>query len=500
MKVVDLPLSLFGLVRDYICLCNNYTTPNYVVDWIRFCNSCKSSTMKDIKKKFIVYHLNSIHSVAYLRYFTEDSQSTNGISVISIINNVSDPRKQITLDFIYSDFVFTDDFFASHASFFRSINGLVLPLALNISDKALEALMDLDFLSLACCNTISDLSFLKTVKVLSLDSCPSLQNHNSLGNCEDIYVTHCTISDISNLTHVKWLNLQGGNYLSNDIPLMQNHFLSFCNCNITLSNPSNLGNVYELDLQNCVNIQDFSGFHSVVKLNILGINQVLKGLPVNNKLKRLSIQGKVFQDLGIQNFPESQKRVLKLYLRADMPVISLLQQFQYLIFSETEGEDKEVVVAGLSCLKSLSVFNCRRIMNVKQLPSLRMLTMRGSDVLIDFLTLPQLTEISAEECYHSGRFPVEIKSTSLRQLRLVNCPLKELHLYCDSLQSLYICNKNIRDVNRSFPIHLHGTEIEGLFLSLPHPIIQYSCEKTFSFRLNDKSRFQCDAVGGRYAL
>jgi hypothetical protein len=499
MKVVDLPLSLFGQVRDYICPCNNYTTPNCVIDWIRFCNSCKSSTMKDIKKKFIVYHLNAIHSVAYLRYFTEESQSTNGISVISIINNVSDPRKQITLDFLYSDYEFTDGFFVSHASFFRSVNGLVLPVTLTISDKALEALMDLDFLYLAYCNTISDLSFLKTVKVLFLGSCPSLQNYNSLGSCEDIYVSQCTISDISNLTHVKRLSMQSCNYLSNDIPLMQNHFLSFNNCKITLSNPSNLGNVYKLDLQNCVNIQDFSGFHSVVKLNILGINQVLKGFPVNNKLKKLSIQGKVFQDLGIQNFPVSQKRVLKLLLRNHIPEISLLQEFQYLAFSEID-EDKEAIVAGLSCLKSLSVFSCQWIMNVQQLSSLRVLTMTGSNVLMDFLTLPELTEFSAEGCFYSGRFSVEIKSTSLKQVRLVNCPLKELHLYCDSLQSLYVCNKNIDDVNRSFPVHLHGTEIEGLFLSLPHPIIQYSCEKTFSFRLNDKSRFQCDAVGGRYAL
>jgi hypothetical protein len=496
MKVVDLPLSVFGLIRDFISLSNHVPGRHDILNWIRFCNICNSAALKDVKRNFIFYYLNTDYSLAYMRYFTEKSLCDDVDSVLCIVNNVSSTRNQITLDLSECSYEeLNDEFFLSHLSFFQSLHGLKLPVCLPISNKTLDVLKDLYFLHLSFCGIITDLTILKNVKVLCLPGCSSLQNHNALENCLYVFVSNCTISDLSNLTHVKRLCMMSVNYIPTEIPLMFNRSLSFSACEtLVLTNPSNLGNVYELDLEECVNIQDLSGFHSVVKLNIRGIKNISKGLPSNNKLKVLMVEGVAVEYLGIHYFSQSQKEMMNLKIYSEVPDVSYLQGFETVSFCQIE---KETVVSGLLFLKNLTLIDCPGINFVSRLPFVNKLTMERCNTVVDFLTLPVISEFSVERCYETLEFVVEINSTSLKWLKLVNCTLKELQLYCDTLQSLFICNKNLHEMNRCFPIHLHGAEIKELFLSLPHPIIQYSCEKNYSFVLNNK---HCDTVGGHLAL
>jgi hypothetical protein len=86
MIIQDLPLSVFEVIRSYFVVFsveyNYYKRP--IQNWRNFCNCARS--FAEIKRFYIYYDLNLLHSCAYVTYY--DKGALSGVDK-SVYNSIS---------------------------------------------------------------------------------------------------------------------------------------------------------------------------------------------------------------------------------------------------------------------------------------------------------------------------------------------------------------------------------------------------------------------------
>jgi hypothetical protein len=402
--------------------------------------------------------------------------------MVRLLNEIVSGKQQISLLFnscsFDAFFTFDDQFFHQYSNIFQSIHTLLLPYDL-ASDTALESLEGLHSLKLSLCSTIKDPSFLKNIKILGLSGCTNLTNHNVLKNCQELNVSYTTIEDMSELVHVNKLILANCRYLPTQFPLMKNKLLELP-MSTYISNPGNLGNVYKLDYFSQISINDFSGFSSVLILDLTGIRTVTKSLPVQNKLQSIVVEGDKFAQLGIHNFTLKQKRSLQLDICFTLPESTILTGFEKVTLSHMKVNSDTLIKLGSVTNLLLNHCEYERSLTFDRKPeemqyNLSVLTFDCTqfsafdDVLFPFLSCLSFRHCSPE---YGDEQIIQIFKP-LKEVKLVRGNPSKLSIFID-IQSLLTENPS------PFPIHLHGAQIKALKTTSIHPIYHDTRGKVYS--------------------
>jgi hypothetical protein len=495
-----LPLSLFPIIREYLLdwsLTKGKLRNDLFISWRNFLNCCSCSFMKEIKEHLIYYNLNDEYSRFYLQYpLSEGKEPTLGqmispLEAISRIkNSISASKFQVSLKFVYhaeEKITFNDNFIEKYSNVFTSIHGLMLPGLTEFTDSSLKHFENLFLLSLRYCGAITNAYPLRNIKIQDLSGCYILDHHGALENCLEVNLTLNTIKGIENLVKlrkIKKLILSSCYYGSSSFPEIEDpaqmeeppildislpfecRYLAF-SLRFRVSNLSIFRNVYELSLRGCQYIKDLSAFDHVIILEIRGISGISSPLPQKNCLKSLSLDGNQLQNVGIELFPENQKKFIQINIYSDLPTsfislhtgLSVLQDVYNVAFHYLLTPGLTIPVENIRSVRNLSFYSCSSIIINHDLPFLiHLLISESSHVLeIDYSLLPSLQELQLDRIINE-LFRFEINSLSLKRLILNKCHIEELVLHCNG--TLEVLGGICSPLKAPFLIHLLGNETD----------------------------------------
>jgi hypothetical protein len=145
-----------------------------------------------------------------------------------------------------------------------------------------------------CTLSLTNVSFLSHVKYVSLRGCSEIQDISPLSSCYflDLSDTGQLVnnSNIHLLSKLRILRLNGCDGLSNVSNLQDVYELSLSKC-FNVRDVSMLGNCHRLNVSDCRGIEDISSLSYIPYLQIANMGGVKKGLCLDYSVKELSLDG-----------------------------------------------------------------------------------------------------------------------------------------------------------------------------------------------------------------
>jgi hypothetical protein len=445
--ITSLPLCLFDTISEYLVelvIGDDITYKENLKSWRNFCNSSKK--VSEIKRYYIVYNLNNIHSVSYLTFRDEDLSFVPYSNVLEearpavrrILSSVESTVKQL---FLYIDArgisscwdaesTFLDDFVTTHAPYLQAVLGIKLHLYHSL--KSFVTFQNLSFFEVHC---QGDLPIIKSLPLLlasikkvglfissfggfqslslsSTDDTLPVSSDSSAKGVEVVYLSNCFMDDVTQLCsmtrNVKRIslpenpNLCDVSHFATFLPSLRNkedvtsvgnlQFLDLSYCT-SICDVSMLGTLKTLILRGCIGITDISALGHVSTLDICGIPTIEKGLPFDNTVRSLYIDRHLISEISsYQN--KRLKRQLYIYGNEERVTGWLHEGYRNLML-EWNMEVQQLY--HMKDLASLTLIHCSNVSTISDLPSLTQLTLESCDFRIsnlDFSSLPSLKYLS----------------------------------------------------------------------------------------------------------
>jgi hypothetical protein len=199
--------------------------------------------IKDLDEIFGIQYLHSIPTID----FGSSKISQSDINYLATVKNLTNTNNQniTSVEFLNNKAGIVDFSFCmniTNVSYLRNLKKLTLKNCLGIVD--VSQLGNIPELDLSYCTNIEDVSGLINVRVLYLRGCKKVKDVSRLGNIDTLYLSCCClITDVNKLGFVRKLVLYG------------------CDGIIDVSH---LTSVKILNLQNCKNISDISMLINIV--------------------------------------------------------------------------------------------------------------------------------------------------------------------------------------------------------------------------------------------
>jgi hypothetical protein len=420
-----LPLSIYGLLRDYIIEYGAYESIDIlneqIMNWRNFLFCSKDLFFKEIKRSYDYYHF----SPAVPRASEEESLLFPTHIFPSDLSNFSDEQLGSLFD--------------------EELNPLNQVSVYFNSDIINRTPVETPFFNVHACSlfmcSIDKISFLKNVKYVTLMDC-SVSSVN--GSWDLSVLQSCLYVDLSRnftktpgivnnenlhfLSNVKRLNLDGCSEISDVSCLSKVYDLSLMDCK-GIKDVSMLRYVYRLNLCKCIGIEDISMLDHVCCLDISFNWKIMKGLPIVNRLREIRLSNSSFLHSTNALFKKPKLcirlcgefsfsyeaiyllencRIISIEHSDSCPSLSMFQNAQQLsIVSSTLSS---YLIASLSKVIYLYLEKCRSVDN---------------DIKIDFLSLPSLEEVTIKKCNIKGFEILTTSSSKLKKVSLSECQFED---------------------------------------------------------------------------
>jgi hypothetical protein len=472
-----IPLDIIGSIREFVIswsLDTGKLRNELFEDWRNFLNCCKTPFFQEMKKQFAFYNLNQQYSDFYLLYYEIAPLFPVGNpkfdEIRRIVTFFKNSSHQISLCLVVDESLLDKVSVRTFCSVFSSIYGVIIsgiePLPL-VRDAILHSLENVFFLLIENWNTDIKAAHLREVQIIRIFDIHSV-DISEFRNCQELTLDITLIHSLEPLVNIRRVDLSRCSALTvNEIPLMKNHYLSL-GSSFYVSNPANLGSVYELHFSGGSKIRDFSSFSSVTILNLRGTFFIEHGFPTVNKFKHLTIFGKTNISLvGIHKFDEKQKKNMKLTIIGCFPDDKkLLNGIENLEFQRIQSIELD---SNISWVRALVLSHCsHNSFSLPSLPYLTHLTLDSCELYFNHTSFPRLAELKIE--HFSNGNNIILKNNSLQRLIINEVYGIQFHIHVD-LQLIQLSNKS-KFASSPIELYLYDVKInEWRIKSNCHTII-----------------------------
>jgi hypothetical protein len=302
--IVDLPLSVFSHIREFIVLPSvnddEEERDQTFKDWRNFCNLSKHYVCSEIKKKYSFYNLNASNSFNYICYhLDQELDDEANLIICRLLGNISHPKYQVFLNF-GKRYRLLD--FSADVDLYSVINSEMYGLNVVGMDRhllSLDSIVDLPFLSARGewyqrdCIFSLPVSSNQVVSLKKLNiSCGKDVTNDMLpifSNLQELSLDDNTITDVSPLKNIRKLSLSTSNNLVDASSLRNVYDLDLSYCD-NIVDVSALGKVHRLNLSNCKKIVDVSALGKVYDLKI-DFCKKIKNISALDHVPILSVRG-----------------------------------------------------------------------------------------------------------------------------------------------------------------------------------------------------------------
>jgi hypothetical protein len=440
MTIVKLPLSIFGLIREYFVvfsILENDDLNKNLKNWRDFCNCSKA--FFEIKGYYSYYNLNRIYSAVYIVYNDPNCKWIRNVKdfpkytlgILNLQKRIRHPQNQIFLSFtkpdssfdIFQDCDLNDEFVVAHQERLRLVHSIIWRRRSSLCDVSFCS--KYIYVNLEGSHEIIDISSLSNVKYLILGHCTNVREVSSLKNLLEIDLSFTLVEDVSSLGNIKKLSLR-------DCP--------------EVKDVSNLKALQWLSLCSCTGVEDISFLHSVKVLDIAGMSNLKKKLPQDNIVTHLRCSTRFIEEVYKYTNKNKSLEITGQCTKSDL---EFLDGYPELKLRYT---DCAIEICDVTFLCSLWLGYSSNFIRFCNLPNLQKLHLEGESKYtavpfptIEYETLPLLHILSFEFI----KFAQMIVNPPVQKLKLAFMEVDDIYL-SDSLLSL-----QVKDTNPFISCHLY---------------------------------------------
>jgi hypothetical protein len=419
MKIDQLPVVVFGHLRDYIIDYSCFNTFNLIKqirNWKNFL-SCSKSFL-EIKKEQNYYFFQNycLDDLSLLQSSnTSDYPAPDNFSrVLSVIKClIKNPSLQIAVHHprLGASFNFTSSCLNCH--YFNCFYASTLT---NVS-----CLSQVKYVILRGCSEIKDISPLSSCYYVDLSATKNLVNNNN----------------IHFLSKVRMVKLNGCPSVNDVSCLKDVYCLAITRCH-NITDISMLGSCYYLNISECPGIEDISPLSYVSYLIMDTMCGVKKGLRPDYTVKELILDGSMLK------YMPSLRSNCNMFFTKDLSksrverAISLgLYDLQNISFSNAIPVFDWQLFRHLTKLSFYNVSTSREISSLPHLRYLEIVNCTPNIIMINFATLPSLIEVSLDRT--ALKSLVICESSKLEKITFDQATIEDqtIHFY-QSLEKLEI--------------------------------------------------------------
>jgi hypothetical protein len=248
---------------------------------------------------------------------------------------------------------------------------------------------------------------------LTLFAC-AIPDPSILKHLNTLYISHCTIHDVSDLANVHKLTLTGCDNMVNMACLNTVHTLTITNCdNIDISKIGS-GTVHDLTIAYSV-IEDVSFLKSVHTLTLY-LCKKLENVSELGQVHKLTLDGCIaiqdvsklgtVHDLTIKNCPEIK----------DVAALNTVHKLTL----QNVTAAASVSISKLGNVHDLTLTNCPYIRNVSNLSTVHDLTIKNCPNVKYVSKLGKVPKLFIEKCDHLKHLNIK-KLNTVRKLKIQDC-------------------------------------------------------------------------------